>query len=116
RSGEELRLRGGSRLGDRARAPAPVSCVAGRLGGHRQLRLTMGELDGIWTLRRLSGALPPLGRVRKRISGGSGETLILHGRGSRRAVTGAAAGRRAATSARVRGSSRSRDSRGAARD
>ena len=53
----------------------------------------MGELDGIWTLRRLSGALPPLGRVRKRISGGSGETLILHGCGSRRAVTGAAAGR-----------------------
>jgi hypothetical protein len=41
--------------------------------------VSVGELDGLWTLRRRSGALPPLGRVRKRISGRSGETLVPAG-------------------------------------
>lgn len=37
----------------------------------------MGELDGTWTVRRVSGALPPLVGVRKRIDGASGETTVL---------------------------------------
>jgi hypothetical protein len=41
----------------------------------------MGELDGTWNVRRLSGALPPLVGVRKRISGTSGETIVGGGRG-----------------------------------
>jgi ferritin-like metal-binding protein YciE len=34
------------------------------------------ELDGLWRIRRTSGALPPLLGVRKRISGGRGETTL----------------------------------------
>jgi hypothetical protein len=37
----------------------------------------MGELDGTWIVRRVSGALPPLVGVRKRIDGSSGETTVL---------------------------------------
>ena len=36
----------------------------------------MGELDGEWEVRRVGGLLPPLVGVRKRISGGSGETTL----------------------------------------
>ena len=36
----------------------------------------MSELDGEWEVRRVSGALPPLYGVRKRIDGASGETLL----------------------------------------
>jgi ferritin-like metal-binding protein YciE len=36
----------------------------------------MSELDGIWEVRRLSGALPPMRGVRKRIHGSVGETVI----------------------------------------
>ena len=34
-----------------------------------------GELDGVWRVERLSGALPPMIAVRKRISGNRGSTL-----------------------------------------
>jgi hypothetical protein len=33
-------------------------------------------LDGIWDVRRLSGFLPPLVGVRKRISGSGGKTVV----------------------------------------
>lgn len=33
------------------------------------------NLDGVWTVERVSGALPPMARVRKRIDGSSGETV-----------------------------------------
>jgi ferritin-like metal-binding protein YciE len=36
----------------------------------------MTELDGSWNVKRLSGLLPPLVGVRKRIHGGRGETTI----------------------------------------
>jgi hypothetical protein len=36
----------------------------------------MGELDGVWNVRRISGLLPPMVGVRKRISGSSGETRV----------------------------------------
>ena len=36
----------------------------------------MGELDGVWNVRRRGGLLPPLVGVQKRISGASGETRI----------------------------------------
>ena len=36
----------------------------------------MGELDGVWTVKRTGGALPPLVGVSKRIGGGSGETRV----------------------------------------
>jgi hypothetical protein len=36
----------------------------------------MGELDGEWEVRRVSGVLPPLYGVRKRIAGGGGETMV----------------------------------------
>jgi ferritin-like metal-binding protein YciE len=41
----------------------------------------MAELDGVWDVRRVSGALPPLTGVRKRINGSRGETTLLRGRG-----------------------------------
>lgn len=41
----------------------------------------MGELDGVWDVRRISGALPPLAGVRKRIDGARGETVVRGGRG-----------------------------------
>jgi ferritin-like metal-binding protein YciE len=41
----------------------------------------MSELDGTWNVRRVSGALPPLAGVRKRISGSAGETIVVAGRG-----------------------------------
>lgn len=41
----------------------------------------MSELDGIWTVRRVSGALPPLQGVRKRIEGSAGETFLGSGPG-----------------------------------
>jgi hypothetical protein len=34
------------------------------------------ELDGVWRVKRLSGLLPPLVGVRKRIRGASGETAV----------------------------------------
>ena len=37
----------------------------------------MGELDGEWDVRRMSGLLPPLYGVRKRISGARGQTIVL---------------------------------------
>ena len=36
----------------------------------------VSELDGIWRVQRVSGALPPLTGVRKRISGERGETVV----------------------------------------
>ena len=39
----------------------------------------MAELDGVWALRRLSGLLPPLAGMRKRIAGDRGETLLPGG-------------------------------------
>jgi len=36
----------------------------------------VGELDGVWDVRRTGGALPPLYGVRKRIHGRTGETLF----------------------------------------
>ena len=36
----------------------------------------MGDLDGVWDVKRVSGALPPLIGVRKRISGTTGTTAI----------------------------------------
>jgi len=35
----------------------------------------MDELDGLWTVERAGGALPPMVGVRKRIRGGHGETV-----------------------------------------
>ena len=48
----------------------------------------MGELDGVWEVHRISGALPPLAGVRKRIAGTSGETVVASGRGVRFDVRG----------------------------
>jgi ferritin-like metal-binding protein YciE len=48
----------------------------------------VGELDGVWEVRRVSGALPPLPGVRKRIAGRRGETLLAGGRGVPFAVRG----------------------------
>jgi ferritin-like metal-binding protein YciE len=36
----------------------------------------VGELDGEWVVERAGGALPPMTRVEKRISGDSGETIV----------------------------------------
>jgi hypothetical protein len=36
----------------------------------------VGELDGVWIVRRTAGLLPPLPGVRKRIAGGRGSTCI----------------------------------------
>ena len=36
----------------------------------------MGELDGVWDVKRVGGALPPLMGVRKEISGTSGATKV----------------------------------------
>jgi hypothetical protein len=36
----------------------------------------VGELDGVWNVKRVGGLLPPLVGVRKRIRGSSGETRI----------------------------------------
>ena len=36
----------------------------------------MGELDGVWEVRRTGGALPPLLGVRKEISGAAGSTKV----------------------------------------
>jgi len=36
----------------------------------------MGELDGVWDVKRLGGLLPPLVAVRKEISGTSGTTRL----------------------------------------
>jgi hypothetical protein len=36
----------------------------------------MLALDGMWDVRRTSGFLPPLVGIRKRVSGGRGETRI----------------------------------------
>jgi ferritin-like metal-binding protein YciE len=41
----------------------------------------MADLDGVWTVRRVSGALPPLTGVRKRIAGDRGETIVVRGPG-----------------------------------
>jgi hypothetical protein len=46
----------------------------------------MSELDGDWDVRRLSGLLPPLVGIRKRIRGGRGETILPGGVGVRFAV------------------------------
>jgi ferritin-like metal-binding protein YciE len=39
----------------------------------------VSELDGLWEVRRVSGALPPMAGVRKRIAGESGETIVAGG-------------------------------------
>jgi ferritin-like metal-binding protein YciE len=41
----------------------------------------VGELDGVWEVRRVAGALPPLTGVKKRIAGRRGETVIVGGPG-----------------------------------
>jgi hypothetical protein len=46
------------------------------------------ELDGDWELRRLSGVLPPLAGVRKRIRGDGGTTVLPIGVGVPFAVAG----------------------------
>jgi ferritin-like metal-binding protein YciE len=38
--------------------------------------VSQSELDGVWRVERVSGALPPLYGVRKRIAGAEGETLV----------------------------------------
>jgi ferritin-like metal-binding protein YciE len=40
----------------------------------------MPELDGVWDVERVSGLLPPLLGVRKRINGTRGSTLVADGR------------------------------------
>jgi hypothetical protein len=39
----------------------------------------MSELDGVWEVRRVSGAVPPLPGLRKRIQGTRGATLLADG-------------------------------------
>jgi hypothetical protein len=46
------------------------------------------ELDGEWDVRRVSGLLPPLSGVRKRIDGGRGATVLPGGLGVPFAVVG----------------------------
>jgi hypothetical protein len=36
----------------------------------------VGELDGVWKVKRVGGLLPPMVGVQKRISGSNGETRI----------------------------------------
>jgi ferritin-like metal-binding protein YciE len=36
----------------------------------------VAELDGVWDVKRVSGALPPLSNMRKRIRGARGETVL----------------------------------------
>jgi hypothetical protein len=36
----------------------------------------MGELDGVWSVQRTGGLLPPLVGVRKRIDGNRGSTAV----------------------------------------
>jgi hypothetical protein len=36
----------------------------------------MGELDGVWNVRRESGVLPPMVGVRKEIAGAAGHTIV----------------------------------------
>ena len=36
----------------------------------------MGELDGVWNVKRESGALPPMAGVRKEIAGRTGHTIV----------------------------------------
>jgi hypothetical protein len=36
----------------------------------------VGELDGVWNVRRLGGLLPPMVGVHKVIDGGKGETRV----------------------------------------
>jgi ferritin-like metal-binding protein YciE len=38
--------------------------------------MSVGELDGVWEVRRVSGALPPMAGVKKRIVGRRGETVV----------------------------------------
>jgi len=47
------------------------------------------ELDGEWDVRRVSGFLPPLVGIRKRIEGESGATVLPGGLGVPFAVAGA---------------------------
>ena len=48
----------------------------------------MSELDGDWELRRLSGVLPPLGALHKRVEGDRGATVLPGGVGVPFAVVG----------------------------
>jgi ferritin-like metal-binding protein YciE len=48
----------------------------------------VAELDGVWDVRRIGGALPPLVGVRKRIFGTTGETKIGRMPGARFDVVG----------------------------
>jgi hypothetical protein len=48
----------------------------------------VGELDGVWDVRRRGGLLPPLLGVRKEISGASGTTKIGPVPGARFDVVG----------------------------
>ena len=48
----------------------------------------MSGLDGEWELQRVSGVLPPLRGVRKRIRGDSGATVLPLGAGVPFAVVG----------------------------
>jgi hypothetical protein len=48
----------------------------------------VSELEGDWELRRLSGVLPPLGALRKRIDGDRGATILPGGVGIPFAVVG----------------------------
>jgi ferritin-like metal-binding protein YciE len=41
----------------------------------------VSDLDGVWEVRRVSGVLPPLLGVRKRIDGARGETVFVGGPG-----------------------------------
>jgi hypothetical protein len=48
----------------------------------------VSELEGDWDVRRLSGLLPPLAGIRKRISGDRGSTVVPGGIGVPFAVVG----------------------------
>jgi hypothetical protein len=48
----------------------------------------VSELDGTWQVRRVSGALPPLHGVTKRIEGARGTTVLPGGAGIPFAVRG----------------------------
>jgi hypothetical protein len=44
--------------------------------GHPCNANDVGDLEGVWKVTRVSGLLPPLPGVRKRIRGASGETAL----------------------------------------
>jgi hypothetical protein len=69
----------GRPLGGRGFAAAPpLSCVSRPPGGNRPIvsAETRTDLSGLWALERVSGLLPPLGLLHKRIEGVRGATRL----------------------------------------